>query len=62
MNTCGPIRNSVLELPERGLVVVIGPNLSGKSLLVSSLGGVFAAVRQDKGLSVKERTGRSATG
>ena len=44
VNTCGPIRDSILELPERGLVVIIGPNLSGKSLLVSSLGGVFAAV------------------
>jgi len=40
---CGPLRESKLTLPERGIVLVIGPNLSGKSMLVSSLGALAIA-------------------
>jgi energy-coupling factor transporter ATP-binding protein EcfA2 len=40
---CGPLRGARIELPERGLVLVMGPNLSGKSLLASSLGALAVA-------------------
>jgi hypothetical protein len=43
VSECGPLRDSKLTLPERGMVLVIGPNLSGKSMLVSSLGSLAVA-------------------
>ncbi len=43
VNACGPIRDAELELPERGIVVLIGPNLSGKSLLEGALSSAALA-------------------
>jgi energy-coupling factor transporter ATP-binding protein EcfA2 len=43
ISECGPLRESRLVLPERGIVLVIGPNLSGKSMLASSLGALAVA-------------------
>ncbi|MEM4430247.1 MAG: hypothetical protein QXM08_03725 [Thermofilaceae archaeon] len=34
---CGPISNAELTLPERGIVAIIGPSLSGKSMLETAL-------------------------
>jgi len=43
ISECGPLRDSRLVLPEFGVVLVIGPNLSGKSMLASSLGALAVA-------------------
>ena len=43
ISECGPLRDSRLTLPEFGVVLVIGPNLSGKSMIASSLGALAVA-------------------
>ncbi|RSN72533.1 MAG: hypothetical protein DSO07_08215 [Thermoproteota archaeon] len=43
IRACGPLTGSKLTLPEQGLVLLIGPNLSGKSLLSVSLGSLGIA-------------------
>lgn len=37
IDACGPLRGAELELPERGIVAIIGPNLSGKSLVEAAI-------------------------
>ncbi|MEM1520743.1 MAG: hypothetical protein QXV05_04130 [Candidatus Korarchaeum sp.] len=44
IGVCGPIRESKLVLPERGIVAIVGPNLSGKSLLEETLSSAAVAM------------------
>lgn len=37
ITTCGPIKSAELTLPDRGIVAVIGPSLSGKSMLEAAI-------------------------
>ena len=40
INKCGPVTDSSIEIPIPGIIVFIGPNLTGKSLL----GGAITSV------------------
>ncbi|RLF07336.1 MAG: hypothetical protein DRJ60_02910 [Thermoprotei archaeon] len=43
ITNCGPLGKTSLELPDHGIVLILGPNLSGKSLLINSIASYYLA-------------------